>query len=217
MSVRYTGAILALANMWGFYFSKKMARSFLTVKMPRGYERERIITSNLEKKNVKRASKQILPDHLEKVRGEINQPNFNWLYLSAWFGLRPKEVDNLKDKSLWKTEVLANGRVILWVFQTKIVALPIEDRWKPIPIIFDEQKFALRIIEAQSFKRPIQKTMRKHFGQGVDTYGGRKGFPDLMLSKYQTIENISVWMGHSTLQRTWYSYKSRRRFHLSGY
>ncbi len=92
-----------------------------------------------------------------------------------------------------------------------------EDRWKPIPIIFDEQKFALKIIEAQNFKRPLIKTIRKCFGPGVDSYGGRKGFPDQMLSKNQLFENISVWMGHSTLQRTWYSYKSRRRFHVPGY
>jgi hypothetical protein len=50
--------------------------------------------------------------------------------------------------------------------------------------------------------------------QGGILYGGRKGFVDLMLSKEQTFENISVWMGHSTLDRTWRSYKQRRKFHL---
>jgi hypothetical protein len=214
MSIKYSSSILNIANLWGFYYSKKLARPFLRVMPPRGYEKERIISANLEKTNVKRASKQILPKDLERVRTEINQANFNWLYISVWFGLRPKEVDNLTDLSLWKVETLSNGRKILWVFQTKIVALPREDRWKPIPIIFEEQKFALRMIEGQNFKRPIAKTMRKYFGRGTDCYGGRKGFPDLMLSKNQTFENISVWMGHSTLQRTWYSYKSRRRFHV---
>jgi hypothetical protein len=38
-----------------------------------------------------------------------------------------------------------------------------------------------------------------------------------MLSKGQSFENISVWMGHSTLNRTWSSYKQRRKFHLAGY
>jgi hypothetical protein len=45
-------------------------------------------------------------------------------------------------------------------------------------------------------------------------YGGRKGFTDLMLSKGNTIENISIWMGHSTLDRTWRSYKQKMKFHL---
>src|SRR4051794_9202590 len=89
---------------------------------------------------------------------------------------------------------------------------PPEDRWKPIPIIFDQQHFALKLIESGNFRRPLMKTVRHHFGSGKTLYAGRKGFADLMLSKNQSIENISVWMGHSTLQRTWYSYKQRRKF-----
>jgi hypothetical protein len=73
------------------------------------------------------------------------------------------------------------------------------------------------LLESGIFKRPILKTVRRHFGARVDLYGGRKEFPDLMLSLGHSLENISIWMGHSTLDRTWRSYKSRRRFHLSGY
>lgn len=62
----------------------------------------------------------------------------------------------------------------------------------------------------------MHKTMRRYFGNNIDLYGGRKGFVDLMLAKEQTIENISIWMGHSTLDRTWKSYNDRRRFHLKG-
>ncbi len=131
------------------------------------------------------------------------------------FGLLPKEIDSLHNPEKWKIETLPNGRKILWVFQTKIIALPVEDRWKPIPIIYPEQYFANRIIELGHFKRPLVKTIHKYFGKGTTTYGGRKGFSDLMLSKGQAFENISIWMGHSTLQRTWKSYKSRRRFHLT--
>ena len=147
----------------------------------------------------------------------MNRPNLNWLILSVWFGLRPKEIDNLRDRKLWSVETLPNGRKILWVFQTKIIALPEEDRWKPIPIIYEEQKFALEILKSMNFKRPLVKTIRAHCGNGVDLYGGRKGFSDLMLSRKQSIENISIWMGHSSLDRTWRSYKSRRRFHLHGF
>jgi len=68
-----------------------------------------------------------------------------------------------------------------------------------------------------NFKRPLMKTIRSHFGDDIDLYGGRKGFSDLMLSKHQTLENISVWMGHSTLDRTWRSYKSRKKFHVNGF
>ncbi len=82
------------------------------------------------------------------------------------------------------------------------------------PILFEEQEFALRIIKTQSFQRPLVKTLHHYFGKGIDLYGGRKGFVDLMLSKGHTLENISVWMGHSTLDRTWRSYKQRRRYYI---
>jgi len=54
--------------------------------------------------------------------------------------------------------------------------------------------------------------MRQYFSKDIDLYGGRKGFTDLMLSRGNTIENISIWMGHSTLDRTWRSYKQKQNF-----
>ena len=134
-----------------------------------------------------------------------------------WFGLRPTEVDSLHKKESWRIEVLPTGRKVLWVYQTKIIGVPPEDRWKPIPLLFDEQHFALRIIEADNFKRPLTQTMRRYFGPGITLYAGRKGFSDLMLSKNQSFENISVWMGHASFQRTWKSYKQRRKFHVPGF
>lgn len=145
--------------------------------------------------------------------GQIKNEQFNWLYLSVWLGLPPQEVDNLKNKDLWRVEETSSSK-ILWVFQTKIVSLSYEDRWKPIPILFEEQEFAVRIIKAQKFQRPLVKTIHHYFGEGIDLYGGRKGFVDLMLSKCHALENISVWMGHSTLERTWRSYKQRKKYHI---
>lgn len=219
LSLRYSFAILKFVNLWGFFISKKLARPFHPIPVPRGYERQRLLDAFYEKDRTKCSvpSKEINPEQLAEVHGKLNQPNFNWIFLTVWLGLRPQEVDNLQDRSLWRVEMLANGRKLLWVFQTKIIALPPEDRWKPIPIIFEQQEFALRIIESGTFKRPLTKTIRKYFGQGTTLYGGRKGFSDLMLSKGQAFENISVWMGHSTLDRTWKSYKRRRKFHLAGY
>lgn len=214
-SIRYAHAVLKFANLWGFFISKKLGHPFLPVPVPRGFERMRIIEANYEKeRRARRASLPLTPSQLDGAFGKLNQPNFNWLFLSVWFGLRPKEVDNLRDKSLWRIEALPSGRKVLWVFQTKIIALPPEDRWKPIPTLFEQQEFGLRIIESQNFRRPIMKTMKRHFGAGIDLYGGRKGFSDLMLSKGQLFENISIWMGHSTLDRTWRSYKQKRVFHV---
>lgn len=217
MSLRYLQAVLRMANLWGFFICRKLAHPFLPVSSPRGYERLRLIDANYEKTNASRPSKPITPRDLERVADTLNQINFNWLLISVWFGLRPKEIDSLKDPNSWRIEEVPTGRKVLWVFQTKVVALPREDRWKPIPVLFDEQHFALKIIQDGTFKRPLRKTTLKNFGPGVTTYAGRKGFTDLMLSKGQSLENISVWMGHSTIQRTWNNYKNRRKFHLVGY
>ena len=115
---------------------------------------------------------------------------------------------------MWKVETLFNGRKVLWVYQTKIIALPEVDRWKPIPILYPEQEVALKILEERGFKRPLVKTIREHFGKEISLYGGRKGFTDLMLSKGNSLESISIWMGHSTIGRTWKSYKNRRKYHI---
>ena len=172
MSVRYLQAVLRTANLWGFFFCRKLARPFLSVPAPRGYERQRLVDANYEKKGVVRASRSLSPVDLAAVAAKLNRKNFNWLFLSVWFGLRPKEVDSLHTRDLWRVEVLPSGRKILWVFQTKIVALLPEDRWKPIPILFDEQRFALQIADSGQFKRPLRKTLRKHFGAGVTLYAG---------------------------------------------
>lgn len=217
-SVRYAQCVLKMANLWGFYFCKKMNRPFLPVAAPRGYERQRIIEANYEKtKGVSRASLPVSPAELSATREQINEPNFNWIFISVWLGLRPQEIDNLKKSDHWRVEILGNGRKVFWVFQTKIVVLPKEDRWKPIPIVFSEQEKAFEMVTSGIFARPLTKTLTKHFGEGVTCYAGRKGFTDLMLSKNQSLENISIWMGHSSLSRTWRSYKQRRKYHLAGF
>lgn len=216
-SLKYMSSILTFANLWGFFICKKLGRPFLPIPKPRGHERRRLYEANLEKKNVQRASKPLTPERLSELKSRINEKNFNWLFLSVWLGLRPKEIDNVKDPKYWRIESLPTGRKVLWVFQTKIVALPPEDRWKPIPILYDEQHFAVQLLQGGNFNRPLIRTMRLHFGRGLNLYAGRKGFSDLMLSRGQLFTNVSIWMGHSTIQRTWRSYKDRKLFHVSGF
>lgn len=213
LSISYVQSILKLSNLWGHFISRKLCKPYWPIPMPKGYERQRMIEAYYKKEKWSRVpSKEITPEHLALLSGQINRPNFNWLYLSVWFGLRPQEIDCLHDKSMWRIEVLPTGRKVLWVFQTKIIALPPDDRWKPIPILFDEQHFALKIIESGGFKRPLIKTIRKHLGSGFSLYGGRKRFVDLMLARRHEMQNISIWMGHSTLSRTWRSYKKSEFF-----
>lgn len=207
--------VMKYVNLWGFFICKKMGRPFLQVSRPGGYERRRIINAYFEKSaNKNKVSKEITPMQLGSIKNKLRKDLFNWIYLTVWFGLRPKEVDNLHDKNLWRVETLFNGSKVLWIYQTKVIALPEEDRWKPIPILYKEQHEAIRILESDNYKRPLVKTVKFYFGEETSLYGGRKGFTDLMLSKGNTLENISVWMGHSTINRTWKSYKNRQKYHI---
>lgn len=184
LSISYIHSVLKFANLWGFFISKKLAKPFLPIEAPRGYDRQRLLEAFYQSKRQKRfPSRGLTPQKLKEVHSKLNPENYNYLLLTLWFGLRPQEVDNLFDKSLWTVEQLPHGPTVLKVFQTKIVALPYEDRWKPIPILFSEQEFALKIIYDGNFKRPLSKTIRYHFGRGYDLYSGRKGFTDLMLTK----------------------------------
>jgi hypothetical protein len=204
LSISYTISILSLVNAWGYFICRKLAKPFLPVTRPRDYERQRLLDAYYQRnKNSRKASDPLSPDVLNAASGKMNQANFNWLFLSVWLGLRPQEIDNLHERELWRIETPIVGRKVFWIFQTKIITLPPEDRWKPIPILYEEQEFAYRIIQSGNFKRPLIKTMRSYFSKDIDLYGGRKGFTDLMLSKGNTIENISIWMGHSNLDRTW--------------
>lgn len=215
LSISYSISILSLMNAWGYFICRKLAKPFLPVTRPRGYERQRLLDAHYQRnKNSRKASDPLPPEVLNAATGKMNQANFNWLFLSVWLGLRPQEIDNLHESELWRIEKPVVGRKVFWIYQTKIIALPPEDRWKPTPILYEEQEFALRIIQSGNFKRPLIKTMRNYFSKDIDLYGGRKGFTDLMLSKGNTIENISIWMGHSTLDRTWRSYKQKQKFHL---
>ncbi|NBW82182.1 hypothetical protein EBR21_10565 [bacterium] len=216
LSIKYVNVILKMMNLWGFFISRKLSQPFLPLPMPRGYERARLIENYYHtKKQVGRGSIPITPTQLDSEKKLLSGANYNWLFLSVWLGLRPQEIDNLKNEGMWRVEETLRGVSVLWVYQTKIIALPPEERWKPIPLLFAEQEIALKILMSGKFRRPIPKTMRKRFGEGITLYGGRKGFSDLMLSLGQKLENISVWMGHATLNRTWTSYKDKKRFHLN--
>ena len=157
----------------------------------------------------------ITPKQLQKARTHLKIEHYNWLYLSVWLGLRPQEVDQLKDERLVRLQSSVDGKPILWVYQTKLVSVPPRYRWKLIPIVFEEQEMALEIIKSGNFHRPWVKTIRKHFSKHTTLYGGRKGFTDLMLAHHQDFIHISQWMGHSSIERTWKNYKSRRVTHYN--
>ena len=71
---------------------------------------------------------------------------------------------------------------------------------------------AIKFIEKGILKKPLNKTLKAIMGlDNIGSYSGRKGFTDLMLDNEQAIEDISMWLGHSSIEMTWKRYKDRSR------
>ncbi len=157
----------------------------------------------------------ITPDQLRQAKPKLKKEHYSWLFLSVWLGLRSREIDQLKDGRFVRLQCAVNGKPILWIYQTKLVSVPPQYRWKLIPIIFKEQEAALKVICSRTFRRPAVKIVKRNFGANTTLYGGRKGFTDLMLTHQQDFVHISQWMGHSSIERTRKSYKSRRITHFT--
>ena len=215
-SMSYICKILRITNLWGFFITRRLGKPFMPIPRPRGRQRRQLEEAYFQKRNRYRMeSDPILPIDLKRVSGKLNVMDFNWLYLSVWLGLRPKEVDQLLNSDMVKYEILSDGTAVIWIFQTKLTSIPPDRRWKPIPLLFQEQKVIPEMISERDFKRPLVQTVKRHFGKGTTLYGGRKGFTDLMLSKGQRLEDISQWLGHRSIERTWRNYKDYRIFHFS--
>ena len=219
-SLSYLRKILRIANLWGFFVCKKTGKQFLPVPSPAGHQKRRLLEAYYAyTEKPRRESAPIIPSQLNIVKNTISPSLYNWIYISVWLGLRPMEVDNLKNRELYQYNIAADGTPVLWIYQTKLTSVHPVKRWKPIPLLFAEQKKIIDIIKSNKFHRPLVKTMRRHFGDETTLYGGRKGFADLMLSRNQYLENIAQWMGHASIERTWRNYKNRRicHYHPSEY
>lgn len=216
ISVNYSGRILSLLNRWGAFVAKERNRFYEVVPSPRGRELSAIADAQKTKRGVetelgvRTESLPLTVEILESAKKFLLPEHYNWLKLSVWFGLRPEEVDLFTDERRFKLEMsLKSGVKVLNVYQSKLQSVAESKRWKRIPIIFDEQDQCLQIITTGEFRRPLHKTVRKHCGKGITLYGGRKAFVDMMLDKGQKIEDISQWLGHTSLDTTWAHYKNK--------
>lgn len=209
-SLSYIRKLLRLINHWGYFISRKMGMAFLPVPSPRGYERSRLSEAYYKKiADKRRKSDPISAVQLEATRTQLHERHYNWLLLSVWAGLRPSEIDRLKQPGNFHIKRIPKGPSVLWIYQEKLVALPPWERWKLIPLISKQQKGLSKIVRSGAFARPCVKTLRRYFGEGVGLYGGRKGFTDLMLNRGYRLEEVSAWMGHTSIERTWRSYRDR--------
>ncbi len=213
LSISYSEKLLRVLNEWGIYISRKTNKFFIPVRAPKGKKRERIADSYFDSGKKRKKSAPLSPQELGSAKDKLHPLHHNWLLISVWFGLRPAEIDNLKKADTWSVK-RDDGVEVLWVYQPKLSAVPREERWKLIPILYDEQRGALERICSGEFQRPLTKTIEKNVKMGCGAYCGRKGFHALMSGKGHRFEDISAWLGHRSLDRTWLDYVQRLKVSL---
>lgn len=210
LSVEYLKKVLRFVNLYGRYYGKTYKAYFEDVPYPTGKDREDINDAwHEDPDNRSKAALPLTPGALKSAHSKLLPEHYRWLYLSLWLGLRPNEVDGLKDPKRFKTS--QEGKTtILHVYQSKLKGIARDKRWKLIPLLEDEQKVIPAILE-EEFRRPLVKTISAHFGPGHNTYSGRKGFETLMRDRGHPFDYVSSWLGHQSLDRTWKSYTDRTR------
>jgi integrase len=207
LSLEYTKSMLRILNLWGFFYCKKLGRPFLPVPAPRGVQRSRIADAYYDKRPAGQESAPISPEELENAKPNLIPEQYNWLFVSVWFGLRPAEIDSLKRPNTWRLE-LSDGKSVLCVYQAKLTGIAREKRWKKIPVLFPQQEAALTIIRSGALKRPLPKTIKRWVKDGARAYGGRKGFEALMVERHGfAIETVAAWLGHQNINTTWRKYR----------
>src|SRR5262249_21227731 len=154
--------------------SRKLGKPFMAVPKPRGLEKQRLLDAYFSKRGmVTNQSDPLRPKQLARAKSKLTKEQYNWFYLSVWLGLRPMEIDQIKDSRNVRVQQGLDGTPVVWIYQTKLTAVPPRYRWKLIPLFLKEQRAALSIIASGKFKRPLVKTAKRYFGPHVTLYGGR--------------------------------------------
>lgn len=211
-SLDYAKKLLRILNLFGARVCSYQRQFYQPVGRIPAATAQRIRDAYLDSDKTTGPSEPLTPQMLEKLKDQLPEEQYRWLYLTVWFGLRPREVDLLTDKKFGCK--ISNDKQlkvkILSVYQPKLASVARENRWKHIPVFLPQQQTALSYI-AQPLKRPLNKTLHKLTGKHITCYGGRKGFIDLMLDHNQKLEDISAMMGHSSIEMSWRKYRNMKR------
>lgn len=212
MSKSYIEKLLKVLNLWGDFYSEEAKTYFKRVPMPRGIVLESIKDASTA---TGAGAAAMTVDTLNLLKGRLPEGQWEYMRATFWLGLRPIEMVALmndKDKNLRIDS--QDGIRIVGIYQSKLVGVSKDMRWKWIPLLYPEQTATLKDINLGLIKRPLVKTLRLHAPADAGLLAlqsGRKGFTDLMLGLGQELQDISQWLGHASIERTWRHYKNKKR------
>lgn len=209
ISYSYVRKITRLLNMWGQWQCRKKNIFFQKLDLPKGKPKLRIAKEYFKKHPGGLASDPLTWTALNSAQNELKPEQWNWLYLTVWFGLRPEEADSGNDKEIVHDTKL--NLPALKVYQPKLASsLPYEQCFKFIPCKYPEQLRVVDLLKNGKFARPLVKTVQGYFGERVNLKGGRKNFEEMMLERDEDYKDISLWLGHQSVDRTWKDYRNRK-------
>lgn len=202
--------LLSLINAYGVFYSKKMGTFFEKIEMPKGAEVGRISDRYLDKTGGKtKEAKGVNLSSMNtiKLSEDLTKEEINWCILCLGLALRPSEADMVAKRDD-KNVTIAKSSVK--VYQSKLVSLPKKMRYKEVIIKHGFQKEALELLKSKKlFQKPSKNKIQKVLGEEYGLYSFRKGYQDIMLSFDESITRISLDLGHSSIDRTWKSYRKR--------
>lgn len=216
-SVNYVQKLISMLNRWGRFVGRSTGVHYEPIPQPRGALKANISKLQRAKgRSVHRESAPLTWPILRSLESKLTPEHYRFMFISFAFGLRPIEVDGIfADKASWKVVTdRTTGVKILEVYQSKLTSIDEQDRWKLIPVIFDEQEQALDYIKLGA-KRPRSYHITEASRGAYTLYAGRKGFTDWMLEQGQSLEDISAWLGHKSIERTWRHYKDKNKVHFT--
>lgn len=225
-SLNYCQKIISIMNDWGKFASGKGSGFYKIIPQPKGNAREKINDQSQLKTGVRKEALPMSEDLLNKIIGlnQLHPREINFLKATFYLGLRPEELMRTPNggKHYSKLQHITGVNVVS-IYQEKLKGVPDNKRTKHIPIKWDEQKEAVKIIEDQSFKKPTYKAIKKiaralgcnSGNRALGLYSGRKGFTNWCFDKGEkSFQSVASWLGHLDPSTTYSVYRDREQVML---
>ena len=225
-SADYIKRITKITNKWGSFCARKRGTFFEAIPKI-GIRFNQIAEARRNNPDIRKPATPLNWIDLNNLKTTFENENlikqWNWLYVGLFFGLRPSEIESLKkdkqpnkNEKFYRIEPDTQNKIdVLFVYQNKLKNLPESKRWKIIPIYEKEQIEAWSIIQSGAFQKPLNKTLKRLFRiEDIGAYSPRKGFTDLMLERKYELEDISTFLGHTSIEMTWRHYKNKFAYQL---
>lgn len=215
----YIKKLIWIINKWGEFSARKVQSYYKNIPKLPSTTKQTILNKRQAKIGIKRPAEIITFKELNNLKTSFQnndlEEQWNWMFIAFNFGLRPTECDWLLNQSEIPIEWDKQNKCdVLRIYQSKLVSVSKDERYKVIPIYLKSQKEAITILETKKAKRPLNKSLKRLFKKNVQTYSPRKSFTDYMLENNFKLEDISIFLGHRSIDMTWKHYKGKTRFSL---